>query len=70
MPFYEYRCQQCGHEFEAMRPMADRDRPCTCPQCESTRAERKLSTFSASVAPSGGPGCSPAQAARCSNAGG
>jgi len=32
MPFYEYRCADCGHEFEAMQKMSDaplRD----CPEC-------------------------------------
>jgi putative FmdB family regulatory protein len=69
MPFYEYRSRDCGHEFESMRPMADRDHPCTCPKCESTRAARKLSTFSTTVAAPRGGGCSPAKAASCGNAG-
>lgn len=68
MPFYEYRCRACGHDFEVLRPMRERDEPCACPQCESTQAERKLSTFAASV-PAATPGCSPAQAASCGRAG-
>ena len=33
MPFYEYRCGSCGHEFEAMQKMSDA--PLTdCPGCE------------------------------------
>ena len=32
MPFYEYRCGSCGHEFEAMQKMSDT--PLTdCPDC-------------------------------------
>jgi len=32
MPFYEYRCAECGHEFEAMQKMSDA--PLTdCPEC-------------------------------------
>lgn len=32
MPFYEYRCNTCGHEFEAMQKM--RDAALTdCPEC-------------------------------------
>jgi putative FmdB family regulatory protein len=32
MPFYEYRCGACGHEFEAMQKMSDA--PLTdCPSC-------------------------------------
>jgi putative FmdB family regulatory protein len=32
MPFYEYRCEACGHELEALQKMSDeplRD----CPEC-------------------------------------
>ena len=33
MPFYEYRCDSCGHELEAMQKMSDA--PLTdCPACE------------------------------------
>ena len=32
MPFYEYRCNACGHELEAMQKMSDS--PLTdCPAC-------------------------------------
>lgn len=32
MPFYEYRCNDCGHEFEALQKMSDA--PLTdCPEC-------------------------------------
>ncbi|MGB0721059.1 MAG: FmdB family zinc ribbon protein [Gammaproteobacteria bacterium] len=32
MPIYEYRCDDCGHELEAMQKMADA--PLTdCPEC-------------------------------------
>ncbi|WP_456405603.1 FmdB family zinc ribbon protein [Thiolapillus sp.] len=32
MPFYEYRCEACKHEFEAMQKMSDA--PLTdCPEC-------------------------------------
>lgn len=32
MPFYEYRCDACGHELEAMQKMSDA--PLTeCPAC-------------------------------------
>lgn len=60
MPFYEYRCRQCGHEFELMRSMKDRDQPLPCPRCESVATERKLSTFApasagTAAAPCGAP---------------
>lgn len=32
MPFYEYRCDACGHELEAMQKMGDAPLE-ACPQC-------------------------------------
>jgi putative FmdB family regulatory protein len=32
MPFYEYRCSECGHEFEAMQKMSDQPLS-ECPAC-------------------------------------
>lgn len=32
MPFYEYRCGDCGHEFEAMQKMSDAPLV-DCPSC-------------------------------------
>ncbi|MDX1605302.1 MAG: zinc ribbon domain-containing protein [Candidatus Competibacterales bacterium] len=42
MPFYEYRCDQCGHELEAMQKLADP--PLTdCPDCGESRLRRLIS---------------------------
>ena len=40
MPVYEYSCPTCG-SFEAMRPMAEFDRPVPCPGC-GAQAPREL----------------------------
>lgn len=32
MPFYEYRCTDCGHELEAMQKMSDAPLK-DCPEC-------------------------------------
>jgi len=32
MPIYEYDCPHCG-DFTLLRPMAQRDDPCACPDC-------------------------------------
>jgi len=32
MPIYEYRCENCGHEMEAMQKMSDAPLS-ECPQC-------------------------------------
>jgi len=42
MPFYEYRCGSCGHEFEAMQKMSDT--PLTdCPGCEKPELVKLVS---------------------------
>jgi putative FmdB family regulatory protein len=46
MPLYDYRCNTCGAEFEALvRPPAAP----ACPSCASADLERLLSSFSFSV---------------------
>ena len=42
MPFYEYRCGSCGHEFEAMQKMSDA--PLTdCPECTGAELVKLVS---------------------------
>ena len=42
MPFYEYRCGSCGHEFEAMQKMSAA--PLTdCPGCEKRELVKLIS---------------------------
>lgn len=42
MPFYEYRCDACGHEHEAMQKMSDA--PLTdCPACEQPALVKQIS---------------------------
>jgi len=54
MPLYEYRCQECGKEYEMLRKMQDADRGLECPECRSEAVERLLSTFATGgCAPSG-----------------
>lgn len=44
MPIFEYHCQACGHNFERMVKIKDRDY-IACPKC-CTKATRKVSVFS------------------------
>jgi len=45
MPIYEYACNSCGHEFEALvRTGTVPD----CPNCHSTELGKRLSVFTAS----------------------
>lgn len=60
MPIFEYICQECQHEFEALVFGRDKAR---CPKCESKRLSPQLSVFAmstkgvASPAPSAGGAC-------------
>ncbi len=42
MPLYDYRCLDCGHEWEEFHEIdgAARD----CPQCESTRLQKRITS--------------------------
>lgn len=39
MPTYEYRCKDCGHEFEAVQSFTD-DAISVCPSCGGTVKKR------------------------------
>lgn len=46
MPIYEYKCEECGKQFEEL-VFAGRE-PEKCPQCGSTKVQRQMSCFSSS----------------------
>ncbi|MBU2887386.1 zinc ribbon domain-containing protein [Gilvimarinus agarilyticus] len=42
MPIYEYRCESCGHELEALQKLSDA--PLTdCPACQQSSLIKKIS---------------------------
>jgi putative FmdB family regulatory protein len=45
MPIFEYRCEACGHRFEAI--LFGQQTP-ECPSCHTTKLEKQLSTFAVS----------------------
>jgi putative FmdB family regulatory protein len=49
MPFYEYRCEKCQAEFEALVKTMDAPAP-KCRQCGSGRVVKKLSVFGVGAA--------------------
>jgi putative FmdB family regulatory protein len=51
MPIFEYICQECRHEFEAL--VFGRDKA-KCPKCESKKLTPQLSVFAVSAKGSGG----------------
>ena len=42
MPIYEYRCQACDHELEAMQKMSD-DPLTECPECKQESLKKLIS---------------------------
>ena len=42
MPIYEYRCEKCGHELEAIQKLSE-DALVTCPVCEKDSLKKKIS---------------------------
>ncbi len=42
MPIYEYQCQSCSHELEALQKMNDAALT-DCPQCEKSSLQKKIS---------------------------
>jgi putative FmdB family regulatory protein len=42
MPIYEYRCDACGHELEAMQKMADAALT-ECPACNKSALKKLIS---------------------------
>ena len=74
MPIYEYRCQQCGHEFESL--VIGSETPC-CPECDGKKVGKLMSacgfvskdaggqTVSASASSSACGSCSASSCAGC-----
>lgn len=41
MPIYEYRCESCGHELEALQKMSD-PLLTDCPECKNASLKKAL----------------------------
>lgn len=42
MPIYEYQCQSCGHELEAIQKMSDAALT-DCPECQQSTLKKCIS---------------------------
>ena len=60
MPVYEYRCDECGEQFEMFLRSAMQKAAPTCPKCGSSKVEKAISLFGV-----GGSGSGKASAAAC-----
>jgi putative FmdB family regulatory protein len=55
MPIYEYNCQDCGHDFEAL--VRNGEKPEECPKCGRARLSKKWSVPAAHSSQSAPAGC-------------
>lgn len=53
MPIYEYKCAECGSQYEQIRRMAEADSGLECPKCKSEQVSRQLSSFATTSGTSG-----------------
>lgn len=64
MPLYEYRCKDCGAEFEKQLRFSEADQKPACPKCNSSQTRKKISSVvsfaanSASSSTGAGSSCS------------
>jgi len=42
MPLYEYKCKDCGNEYEELVSFHEKENP-PCPACRSREVEKKVS---------------------------
>jgi putative FmdB family regulatory protein len=61
MPVYEYRCGECGEQFELFLRSAMQKAAPTCPKCGSSEVEKAVSLFGVG----GASGSGRASAAAC-----
>jgi putative FmdB family regulatory protein len=62
MPLYEYKCNECGENFEKMVRLSDTAMPQECPRCGCRDTSKQISQFaarlsSAAVSAGGSSGC-------------
>ena len=49
MPMYEYLCEGCDHRFEIMQPLNANAEETVCPQCNTMKSRRLMSSFASKV---------------------
>jgi putative FmdB family regulatory protein len=57
VPIYEYRCRECGEDYEMLVSLVSKELP-PCPKCGSEKVNKQMSLFgSARSDGSGGSSC-------------
>lgn len=67
MPIYEYRCERCGHRFDALQRVGDDGSSLHCPECGHQKVEKQFSAFA--TASSGEAYCPIGGGSTCSSRG-
>lgn len=49
MPLYEYRCDNCGNQFEVLQRLDANAQDLECPECGSNELAKQFSTFAANT---------------------
>jgi putative FmdB family regulatory protein len=62
MPLYEYRCQDCQHDFELL---VRESTTLECPACHSDRLQKQLSVFAVGAGTPGRRDAVPAPCGAC-----
>ncbi len=68
MPLYEYRCSDCGEEFEKRVSFSEAEQAPSGPACQSRNTKKKLSLFASRGSSTGAPGASAGSS--CGSSGG
>jgi len=75
MPIYEFRCDDCGEEFEEL--ILGSRNSVKCPKCSSRNCTKKMSAFAfksgtqfVGTGKKAGPSCSGCSSTSCSSCGG
>lgn len=63
VPIFEYRCDHCGHRFEAI--VLNGRQPDLCPACEHPDLRKQISTFAAHASSGSAMAAGPAPCGSC-----
>ncbi|MBU1023223.1 zinc ribbon domain-containing protein [bacterium] len=54
MPYYDFYCEKCGHQFEEFFSVNDDRKGLKCPECSSKKVERNFGNISMGVSKGAG----------------